>query len=121
MPEPWWSTIWKAGKRVWKDEADDLGRPVQVEAHATAIGELSCERHESTTHPSVAKGARSLEDMLAPGVWYMDLARGVEDKHRNIPEKEIELFADLLGLLLKWQPQERISAQEALNHEWFNL
>lgn len=119
MPEPWWST-WEARRRLWKDEADDLGHAVGVQPPET--GELSPREWESTTHPSVAEGARSLEDMLAPGVWYIDTrGLGENEGHRDIPEKEKELFADLLGLLLKWKPQERISAKEALSHDWFEM
>lgn len=114
MPEPWWSTTWEARKRIYKDEADSLGRVVSVRAH---LMENQPPR-TSTVHPSVAQGARSLREKLAAGVWYIDMSR---DTHRDMPEREQELFADLLGLLLRWRPEERVSAEEVLKHEWFNM
>lgn len=120
MPEPWWSTTWEARKRIWRDEPDELGHAVPVKEHSMQVGDLSSPTYKSTTHPSVAEGARSLGDMLAPGVWYMDTAKRQEDTHRDIAHHEKVLFADLLSLFLKWQPQERIRAKEALNHDWFH-
>lgn len=36
-----------------------------------------------------------------------------------ISPKEAKLFADLLGKIITWEPDERISAEELLNHPWF--
>lgn len=121
MPEPWWSTTWEARKRWWKDEADSQGRAVRVSQESTRVQDPIPKTWESTVHPSVAEGARSLGEVLIPGVWYIDMDEKDERAHRDIPEKERELFADLLGLLLRWQPQERLSAEEVLKHEWFTL
>lgn len=119
MPEPWWSSTWESRKRIYRDEADSLGRVVSVRAHLT--DNQPPKPSTSTVHPSVAQGARSLRDKLAPGVWYVDMNNADGKAHRDISEKEQELFADLIGRLLKWQPQERLSAAEVLKHEWFDI
>lgn len=121
MPEPWWSTTWEARKRAWTDETDEVGRAIPV--HASSLTEPAEDSFAGkiTIHPSVAYGARSLEDKLAPGVWYIDRDEIGDDEHREIQEHERNLFADLLRSLLRWRPEERISAEKALDHEWFKM
>lgn len=114
MPEPWWSSTWGKRRDYYKDEGDELGRVVPHEEEPPLPPNVSI-------HPSVAQGARSLQDKLAPGVWYMDSGLPPEEKHRDIPQREIEVFADLLGKLLRYRPADRISAEEALGHEWFTM
>ncbi|KAF7533650.1 hypothetical protein G7Z17_g13478 [Cylindrodendrum hubeiense] len=112
MPEPWWSTTWEARKRLWKDETDEQGRAIptvaDVEEPNPGIRRI--------IHPSVAQGARSLGEKLNPGLWYLST-----DTHRDISQREIEIFSDLLGKLLEYTPEERLSAAAVLDHEWFKL
>lgn len=122
MPEPWWSTTWTARKRFYKDEADSLGHAIDVNPPPPPqeIQDPDLD-YQVTVHPSVVEGARSLMEKLAPGVWYIDMDEKDPKAHRDISDKEKELFADLIGRFLKWKPDERISAEEALKHEWFNM
>lgn len=115
MPEPWWSTTWEGRAQVYADEPDELGRAVFVREE-----EWRDEAARTTCHPSVAQGARSLQEKLVAGVWYMS-NDAPEVSHRDIPSVEAKLFADLLGRLLRWKPEERVSAEELLSHEWFQL
>ena len=41
--------------------------------------------------------------------------------HKDIPSEEKPVFADLLGKLLEYRLEKRISAKEALEHEWFKM
>jgi serine/threonine-protein kinase SRPK3 len=41
--------------------------------------------------------------------------------HRDIPEDEIKVFADLLGKILKYNPNDRLAADAAQDHEWFKM
>jgi serine/threonine protein kinase len=75
----------------------------------------------SIVHQSVTGNARSLKDRIAPGLWYMSDRHPDGDRHRDIPQTEQELFADLLGRLLEYKPEDRISAKDAINHKWFKL
>jgi serine/threonine protein kinase len=59
--------------------------------------------------------------MIAPGLWYMSDRYPDGDRHRDIPQTEQELFVDLFGRLLEYKPEDRISAKDAINHEWFKL
>ncbi|KAH7133697.1 kinase-like domain-containing protein [Dactylonectria macrodidyma] len=112
LPEPWWSTTWETRKTFWKDELDEQGRaiPTVAEPPPPADGITRI------IHPSVAQGARSLTEKLRPGLWYLS-----ENIHRDIPQKEMDVFSDLLGKLLRYTPGDRISAAAALDHEWFAL
>lgn len=114
MPEPWWSTTWEGRAEVFADGPDELGRAVFVR------GEEQCDRAEITYHPAVGQGARSLQEKLAAGVVYMS-DDAPEATHREIPPVETKLFADLLGQLLRWKPEERVSAEKILSHEWFQF
>lgn len=120
MPEPWWSKTWKARRRFYKDEPDSLGRVVNVRQQSS-VAQPEPKDYVVTVHPSIVEKARSVRDMLSTGVWYIDMNEADPKAHRDIPEKEKDLFADLIGRLLKWKPEERLSAEEALKHEWFNM
>jgi serine/threonine protein kinase len=122
LPEPWWSTTWQERRRMYRDEPDYRGRAVAaVEPSVTKDEQGAREPGVTiTVHPSVAQDARSLLDMLAPGLLYMSDERPGE-YHRDICQTEKGVFADLLGQLLEYDPKHRISAKEVLNHEWFTL
>jgi serine/threonine protein kinase len=109
LPEPWWSTTWEARRRCFQDEPDENGRAIPVDDSQTEI--------HANVHVSVPQGARSLVDKLGPGLWYMDGPRF----NKGILDEEKLVFADLLGRLLKLEPDERISAQEASQHQWFKM
>lgn len=91
MPEPWWSTTWGGRAQVYADEPDELGRAAFVRVEVRRGKETKV-----TYHPSVAQGARSLQEKLAAGVWDM-----CDDAHeatrRDTLPVEAKLFADLLG------------------------
>lgn len=121
LPEPWWSTTWKDRRRLYKDEVDEKCLAV------AALVTQSCRDDPgeketvitSIVHPSVASNARSLQDMIAPGLWYMSDHHPNGDRHRDIFQTESKVFADLLRGLLEYKPEDRTSAEGAINHEWF--
>jgi serine/threonine protein kinase len=122
MPEPWWSTKWERRKKIYKDEVDDQGRAAAITEYVGNADEFR-ETIGVTriVHPSVAEGARSLQDKLAPGFWYLSSERGHSDRHWDISEREKEVFAKLLSRLLEYDPNDRIGAKAAIDHEWFKL
>jgi serine/threonine protein kinase len=121
LPEPWWSTTWEDRRRMYKDEVDERGLVVSILESEPGNDNRPDEESVITSivHPSVADNARSLQDKIAPGLWYMSHPGG--DRHRDISQTEQEIFADLLGRLLEYKPDDRISAKDAINHEWFKL
>lgn len=42
-------------------------------------------------------------------------------KNRDPPGDEIEVLADLLGKLLKYNPGDRLTADAVQGHEWFKM
>lgn len=120
MSEPWWSSTWERRKTFWQDEADENGRAVSTVLETHKPDDPPSES-TSTVHPSVAQGARSFQDKLRPGVWYMPDKTGAREIHREIAQEEIDISADLLGKLLRFDPKERLSAKDVLSHAWFNL
>ena len=123
LPEPWWSMTWEDRRRSIRNEVDEQGLAVDTlesEPGKDALGEKESVI-TSTVHQSVTSHARSLKDMIAPGLWYMSDRYPDGDHHRDIPQTEQELFVDLLGRLLEYKRENRISAKYAINHEWFKL
>lgn len=118
-PEPWWSTTWEDRRRMYKDDVDEQG--FVVAALASEPGNDEQGNKERNVHPSVAVNARSLKDKIAPGLWYMSDRRPNADRHRDISQTEQKVFADLLRRLLEYKPEARISAEDAMKHEWFKL
>lgn len=125
LPEPWWSTTWEARRRRFKDDDDDDDKTTTDKGGENCrAGRAVIPVHESQTaiydnvHPSVPQGARSLVDKMGPGLWYMDSKKWF---NKEIPEEEKPIFADLLGKLLEFRPEKRITAQAALEHEWFRM
>ncbi len=123
LPEPWWSTTWEDRRRMYKDEVDEHGLAVAtLESEPAEEGPGEKESMiTSIIHRSVTGNARSLKDKIAPGLWYMSDRHPDGDRHRDISQREQELFADLLRRLLEYKPEERISAKDAINHKWFKL
>jgi serine/threonine protein kinase len=117
LPEPWWATTWVNRKTFYENDE------IEIEPRAAVIfsenGTISTGRSNSFVLPSVAEGARSLKDKLAPGLWYMP--EKLPDSHREILETEIEIFVDLLQRLLEYKPEERISAADTAHHGWFEM
>ena len=123
LPEPWWSTTWERRKEMWLDAPDDQGRAVRAGDETDTDRNTETDDYVVTVHPSVAQGARSLKEKLAPGVWYISdpsfVRESADERHREIDSKEIELFADLLGGLLRYRPEDRVSAKDLLEHPYF--
>jgi len=60
---------------------------------------------------------RSLEDALREGLHY-EYKHRLRGIRRDISETEIVLLADLLAKIPRYPPEERVPAQEALEHDW---
>lgn len=45
----------------------------------------------------------------------------IEKTGTRIPDEEVELLGDLLGKMLKYEPEERITMEEVVEHPWFKL
>ncbi len=116
MPEPWWSTTWKSRKSLFEDETDDSGRAIPLRKLSAPD---KTRDYQVSIPPSVADGARSLQDMLEPGVWYMEEGSAPGASHREIPEEEKVAFADLLSQVLVFDIHKRRKAEDIAEHPWF--
>ena len=84
---------------MYRDEVDEQG--LVVAALASELGNDDEGKKERTVHPSVAANARSLEENIAPGLWYMSNRHPNVDRRRDISQTEQKVFADLLRRLLE--------------------
>ena len=113
LPEPWWSA-WEAHKDSYEEEPDSGGRAIK-------INELTKETQSPTGQADIPE-PRSIRDALARGLVATNCgSMKIRQHHRDIPKNEIEIFADLLGKILKYDSSEWLSAVEVLDHEWFKM
>lgn len=94
LPEPWWSTTWLNRRTLYPDGAGDDYSPQE-------------------TWP------KSLEDTAIWGHAFVDIRK--HDVVDPITQEEVEVFVDLLKGLFNYDPEQRVSASEALKHPWFNM
>jgi serine/threonine-protein kinase SRPK3 len=104
LPEPWWSTTWEGRRRYFSDENDAIGQPVEAMPEED-VGSWRL---------------RSLQDATARGLDY-EIDEGPMHVKQGIEKEEIDLFAHLLGKVLRYDHRDRIPAREVLEHPWFKL
>lgn len=106
-PEPWWSETWKARRSYFQDDVDAEGRVVGVVK----------KKKDKGTNVWQRPWPRSLQDSIREGLYY-EFSHRPGGVAKVIPEAEVEELAGLLGLLLRYAPEDRLSAQDALDHAW---
>jgi serine/threonine-protein kinase SRPK3 len=116
FPEPWWSTTWEGRREKFEDNADANGRVVEIRRDMGSMNAEDYTAHGIFIRPQ----ARSLKDALASGLCYEGRFSPAGFEQDICPE-EIDLFSELLMMLLKYTPEERITAKEASDHAWFKF
>ncbi|KAL4792003.1 kinase-like domain-containing protein [Aspergillus venezuelensis] len=103
LAEPWWSTSWKLRREFYEDAPDSQGNAVMV----NGIPEFD--------------NGRSLLQMTGwLGGLKLERADG-QPLHRIMSMEENDLFVDLLNIMLKYDPKERPTAEQVLQHPWFKF
>ncbi|KAM3074872.1 hypothetical protein ACMFMG_008286 [Clarireedia jacksonii] len=107
LPEPWW-TAWEnrvlffdddgEPKKTWED---GIARASKFELDEM-IAEIGAEDDDDDEDPE-----RNCAVILEPN-------------GSKVPEEEASQMEDLLGRILKWKPEERISIKEIMNHPWLS-
>jgi serine/threonine protein kinase len=122
LPEPWWSTGWVNRKNNFDDGARLDCTSDQITESTTSRSESPKERTPSTVtmQPWNAGDAKSIQQRLRLGLCYDPPGR-LPYIRRPISPEEIETFSDLLGQLLQFDPNCRISAGDVLKHSWFTM
>lgn len=111
-PEPWWSESWESCREFFEDEPGADGWVVEVRKPVTDAE--ASRRVVNYERPQ----PRTPQDTIALGLVY-EHRHGPGSIHYNISQEESSLFADLLGRLLRYSPQERLSTRESLGRGWF--
>ena len=106
LPEPWW-TAWENGGLFFDDDGElrktwDDG-PVRASKFELdeMIAEIGAEDEEED------EPERSCAVMLEPN-------------GAKVLQEEASQMKDLLGRILKWKPEERISLKEVMDHPWLS-
>ena len=108
LPDPWWGAfeqraLWFGEDGQPKSEQDQERAGVLLKAYTTSIRAKLLEIGEQDDLPSEDEGPM------------------IEHPRVRLPEKEVDLLADLLQKMLKYIPQERIRIQDVIRHPWFAL
>ncbi|KAI1844726.1 hypothetical protein JX266_009182 [Neoarthrinium moseri] len=123
MPEPWWSEVWEARKQFFKDDADEAGKAVEVQRDVNTGASNSGNEQNLAGWPqpvAVQQEPRSLQDSLSSGL-FIESRYGPDGIHRAMPKEEIDIFSDLLSKLLVFCPEDRLTASQALEHQFFKI
>lgn len=118
LPEPWWSQGWEARREFLEDDVDATGKVVEVQRGSANEQQNSGDSSQWVVVQQPEP--RSLQDALSPGLFY-ESRYGPEGIHREIPKEEIGVLSDLLFKLLRFDPGDRLTASQALEHEWFKM
>ncbi|TVY89779.1 Serine/threonine-protein kinase, partial [Lachnellula willkommii] len=119
LPEPWWSTTWEARKLFFEDNVDGDGCVVEIRRELlqpdAGDGEVGFEA-------SVVKvpELRSIKDAIIPGLFYEN-RYGPGGVRHDISQEETNLFSDLLIKIFRYNPKERLTASQVVDHAWFKL
>lgn len=126
FPEPWWTMNWQTRGKFYKDEPDSQGRAVDA---PSSTGETMDAMVRSETGELVPyRDPRSIQDLLENGTCVQFEGIEIEShddltpfEHRDIPSDEIEVFADLLEKILRYDPDKRLGLQGIEQHDWFKM
>ena len=106
LPDPWWAAfkqraLWFEEDGQPKNDQDQERTGSLLRAGRSSIRAKLLEIGEQDDPPSEDEGPM----IEKPGV--------------RLHEEEVELLEDLLGKMLKYNPEERISAHDVIRHPWF--
>ena len=100
FPDPWWST-WEA-REQWFDETGEVKPEADLIAEKSSLREKLRDIGQQDDPPEADEGCM------------------IEKTGTGIEETEVELLADLLEKMLRYNPEARISMTEVLQHPWFS-
>lgn len=118
LPEPWWSTTWEARKIFFEDNVDGDGRVVEIHRELlrpdTGDGQVRFEAFaEQVPEP------RSIKDAIILGLVYEN-RHGPGGVRHDISQEETDVFSDLLMKIFRYNPEERLTASEVVDHAWLS-
>ena len=108
LPEPWWSKF--DARRKWFDES---GEPRPVEDQERDGVMLICEKE--TLHQMVERIGRN-ED---PPIWGTKWD-SLTEAQGPLSHTEADLLTDLLEKTLRYDPAERLTIRQVIEHPWFD-
>ncbi|KAF5319341.1 hypothetical protein D9619_008895 [Psilocybe cf. subviscida] len=111
LPEPWWAAF--AHREEWFYD-DGRVRSEEEQMRAPGIGAGRFEL--AVAEPLHAK----LRKTGTHGPSGVDEGPMCEPPGVRMEEDEVELLGDLLGKMLRYKPEERITIEEVIEHPWFS-
>jgi len=99
FPDPWWSS-WEA-REQWFDETGEVKPEAELIVKKSSLREKLRDIGQQDDPPEADEGSM------------------IEKAGTGIEEAEVELLADLLEKMLRYNPEARISLPEILQHPWF--
>ncbi|KAK3334069.1 kinase-like domain-containing protein [Cercophora scortea] len=103
FPEPWWSKTWEARRRYFREERDRDRR-------------LSYQPIRNNMAATAKSSPRSIEEALLTASGYEQESIGTA-----VSPAEARTFGDLLRRIFKYAPEQRVAAEDLLDHGWFTM
>ncbi|KAL3418662.1 hypothetical protein PVAG01_10378 [Phlyctema vagabunda] len=118
LPEPWWST-WETRNLFFQDNADGDGRVVEIrrESPQPETGNMDVGFEDTVMQ---VPEPRSIKDAIIIGLYYEN-KYGPGGVRHDISQEETDVFSDLLMKIFRYDPKERLTASQVLDHAWFKL
>ena len=109
----------RAGVRMFDMFDDNVGDHLYLMDRL--LGRLPHPTAPATEQPATEKPDRNGITTVYQTPEPSSIHEMLEQTVRHIPGDEIEVFADLLGKILKYNPRDRLTANAAQRHEWFKM
>ncbi|KAI0339490.1 kinase-like protein [Trametopsis cervina] len=108
LPDPWWNLF--VERTRWFEEDGTLKSEKAQEAAGS---------HIMASKSSIVEKLRSIGKDDEPPT--SNEGPLIEKTGVTLTQDEVELLADLLGKMLKYRPDERITIEEVVAHPWFAM
>ena len=110
LPDPWWAAF-KYREQWFHDNGEPRSEDEQMSSPGIGGGAFPLAVAETLHDKLRLAGTHRLSNV--------DEGPMCEPSGVRMEDDEVELLGDLLGKILKYKPEERVTIEEVIEHPWF--